>query len=195
MADIIPRGADDLILDNMVTELQLFSAEQDAIDPGVGFNVQRDRLRPPAMGDLPLVVLWIMRTDPVDGGSSARGQCRELVQIAVDCYTRGLDDDNDGVDDSTAMERLAYLKEQVRHGLYKLANADFGTSTGTIGRKKWPRWEFFQTDMKMPEAEVVAGRWIVEIETQWVPEDVDDVPLEQITVNAQKWAATYYYGD
>jgi hypothetical protein len=190
---VIPRSADDIIIDNMVTALQAFVAEQVAQDPGVGFRVERDRVRPPSMRDMPLVVIWLESLDTQRGGSSARTVQQELARINVDCYAKGTDTDGDDLDDQASMARLYYLKEQVKAGLYRLVNADYGMGVGVIGRKSWPSWRLFQNDLKLPESEVVAGRWSVEVEYQWTPEDIAATALEEITVNAGRWSGTYPY--
>lgn len=189
----IPRSADDIIIDNMVQALQAFAAEQVAENPDVGFTVERDRVRPPSMRDMPLVNIWLESLDPQTQGSSARTVEQELARINVDCYAKGTDEDGDDLDDQTAMARLYYLKEQVKAGLYRLVNADFSLPAGTIGRKRWPSWRLFQNDLKLPESEVVAGRWSVEVEYQWTPEDIDGTILDQIAVDAGRWSAVYTY--
>jgi hypothetical protein len=189
----IPRSADDIIIDNMVTALNAFKAEQVVEDPLVGFRVERDRVRPPSMRDMPLVNIWLESLDPQSAGSSARTVQQELARINVDCYAKGSDTDADELDDQSAMERLYYLKEQVKAGLFRLVNADVGLPAGTIGRKRWPSWRLFQNELKLPESEVVTGRWTVEIEYQWRPEDIDGTILDQIAVDASRWSALYTY--
>jgi len=191
---IIPLGTADTIITNMKTGLQTFSAEQVLIDPNVGFQVERDRVRPPAMKDMPFVNIWLQSLDPQISGSSGKRVEQELARIAVDCYARGFDDDADGIDDETAMSRLYYLFEQVKFGLYRLVNSDFGLPVGTIGRKRWPSLSLFQNELRLPESEVVAGRWIIEVEYQWTPEDISGTTLDQIVVDTSKWSAKYTYG-
>jgi hypothetical protein len=183
----IPRSADDIIIDNMVTALQAFGAEQVAQDPAVGFKVERDRVRPPAMRDIPLVVVWLESLSPAAKGSTAKLHEQETARINVDCYARGLDEDDDGLVDKAAMARLYYLKQQVKAGLYRLINADLGLPAGAIAGKRWPSWQLFMNDLKLPETEVVAGRWTVEIDYSWTPEDSPGVALDQIAVDATPW--------
>jgi hypothetical protein len=193
MAELLGRSADDIIIDNMVTALQAFAAEQAGLDPNVAFRVERDRVRPPSMRDMPLVNIWLESLDPQSQGSSARTVEQELARINVDCYAKGADGDGDDLDDQTAMARLAYLKEQVKAGLYRLVNVDFGLPAGAIGRKRWPSWKLFQNDLKLPESEVVAGRWSVEIDYQWKPEAITGTILAEIKVDAGLWSAAYNY--
>jgi len=54
---LITRSADDIIIDNMVTALEAFEAEQVALNPDIFFNVVRDQVRMPVMRDMPLVVV------------------------------------------------------------------------------------------------------------------------------------------
>jgi hypothetical protein len=190
MADI-PRSTEDIILDRMVTALQAFSASQTI---AVRFSVERDRVRMPSMSDMPLVNIWLDSDTPVREGSSSRLQVQGIARINVDCYAAGKDDDGDGYDESKAMARLYYLKEQTRYGLYSLVNADFGFSPGVIARKRWPTWQLFQNELKLPETEVVAGRWTLEIEYSWTPQDIEGITLDEIAVNAGLWSGLYTYG-
>jgi hypothetical protein len=191
---VIGRSADDLIIDRMVTALQAFSAEQAAIDPTVAFRVERDRTRMPAMKDMPLVVVWLESLDPQREGSSGRTTSQELARINVDCYAKGLGQDDAEFDDGAAMARLYYLKQQVKYGLFRLVNTDYGFAAGVIGRKRWPAWQVFMNDLKQPETEVVAGRWTLEIEYNWTPEDITGTALDEIAVDAGRWSGIYPYG-
>lgn len=191
---IIPRGMGDQIIDKIKTALETFEAEQVLIDPNVFFNVVRDMIRPPSDSDLPLVNIWAESLDPQREGSSARLCQQELVRINIDCYTKGLSMSDVGIDDGVAMARLYYLAEQVKYGLYRLINADFGMSAGIIAKKPWPRWSIFQSELKLPETEVVAGRWVIELTYQWTPEDIAGDILDEIAVDTGIWAATYHYG-
>lgn len=192
----IPRSTDDIILDNMVSELAAFAAEQVAgADEGeeVGFNVVRDMIRPPSKKRIPLVNIWLASIEPQRSGASAKTSASALARINVDCYARGMDDATDD-EDAAAMARLYYLKEQVKHGLYRLQFADFGLPAGTISRKSWPSWSLFQSEIKLPEIAVVAGRWVVEAEFDWKPEDITGTKLDSFAVNAGRWSGFYTYG-
>lgn len=189
MADI-PRSFDDLLIDAMVSALSAFSLTQTA---AVRFTAVRDRTRPPAMRDMPLVNIWLDTLNPQREGSTAKLTGQESARINIDCYAAGKDTNGDGFDDSKAMARLYYLKQQVKHALYKLANVDFGFSVGTIARKKWPQFTMMPGDLVLPETEVVAGRWTMEIEYSWTPEDITWTALDEIAVNAGLWSGLYSY--
>jgi hypothetical protein len=192
---VITRSADDLIIDKMVLALQEFFTEQVAMDPEVGANVERDRIDMPTMADMPLVNIWLDTLTPVSDGSSAKTLGAERARIYIDCYAKGLDTNQETADDGVAMRRLYYLKQQVKHGLYRLRNVDYNLPAGSIQRKTWPSWELFKNDLRLPEQAVVAGRWTVEVEYNWAPEDITGVLLDQITVDASLWSATYNYNE
>lgn len=189
MADIA-RSVDDIIIDRMVTALQTFSATQTA---AVRFTTVRDRTRPPSMRDMPMVNIWLDTLTTMREGSSARLTQQENARINIDCYAAGKDTNADGYDDSAAMARLYYLKQQVKHGLYSLVNADFYFTSGIIARKKWPQFTMMPPDLALPETEVVAGRWVIEVEYNWTPEDITGNALDEIAVNAGLWSGLYEY--
>ena len=121
---------------------------------------------------------------------------QETATINVDCYSRGEEGD-EVTSDEAAMARLYYLKQQVKAALFALVNADFSLPAGSISKKRWPRFSLFQNDLKLPEDQVVAGRWTVEIEYSWAPEDSTSVALDEIAVsqtNRATWSAVYEYG-
>lgn len=189
MADIA-RSADDIIIDRMVSALQAFSLTQSA---GVRFTTVRDRTRPPSMRDMPMVNIWLDTLTTMREGSTAKLNQQESARINIDCYAAGKDTNADGYDDSAAMARLYYLKQQVKHGLYSLVNADFSFASGIIARKKWPQFTMMPPDLALPETEVVAGRWVIEVEYNWTPEDITGTALDEIAVNAGLWSGLYEY--
>jgi len=188
---VIDRSLDDLIIDKMVTVLAAFSAEQAAIQASVKFYVERDQLRPIERRKLPLVNIWLDTLTPEDPSTKTCEQ--ETADINIDCYTRGVEAES-APSDQDAMLRLYYLKHQVKYALYKLINADFGFGAGIIARKHWPRFNLFQTDTKMPEEQIVGGRWVVSVEYAWQPEDISTINLEELRVDAGMFDAYYSYG-
>lgn len=190
---LVARSTDDILIDRMKAALQVFEAEQVALDPLVFFTVRRDLLRPTVMRDMPLVNIWCESLDSVREGSSSRLTGQESARINVDCYAKGFDADEENCSDIVAITRLNYLKQQVKEGLYRLINSDFGFPVGTIGKKKWPSWKLFQNDLKLPETEVVAGRWTIEVEYSWTPEDIEGSVLDRIEIDAGIWAGSYTY--
>jgi hypothetical protein len=191
---MIERSFDDLVIDKMVLALEEFAAEAAEESVLYGFNVERDRTRPPDIESLPLINIWLESITPNQEGSSGRLQCQETARFNIDCYARGIDTNDDDLDDQKAIARLYYLKEQVRYALFSLINHDFDQDPGKIAKKHWPSWQPFQNDLKMPETEVVAGRWTIEIDYSWAPSDSDGETLDSIAVYAEKWAALYEYG-
>lgn len=191
MAELLTRSLEDLIIDRMVTALEEFSDEQKALDPQVAFNVVRDQLRPPSRSQLPLVNIWLDTINPEEG-SSGRASEQETAEINIDCIVRG-EETEERASDQEAMRRLYYLKHQVKAALYKLIQADFRLGAGIIGRKRWPRFTLFQSDTKMPEEQVVGGRWTISIEYAWVPEELPETALEELRIDQGMFEAYYSY--
>ncbi len=195
---IIARDFPDLLLDAMVLALETFRDEQAAIDAAVNFEIERDRLRPYPESAGPSVNLWVDDDLPDEQDSGARRQGQTMVTVNVDlvCPLPGT---NAVRADKAAGTRLHYLRAQVREGLYRLVNADFGFDAGIISRKKWPRWQTYQTPDKMPEESDPGGRLVIEIEYNYTPGDITAGPaLKILTVddsNLALWATTFDYTD
>ena len=155
----IPRDFPDLALDAIVSALAAFSASQSA---PVRFQVSRDRTRLPHQGELPHVNVCLDTDNPEEGHSASRTHLQATVTVNCDCIAKA----GEGAtpSDEAAASRLHYLRAQVRHGLYKLINADLGFAPGVLARKAWPRWTAFQKDDGFPEEQIVGGRWTLEIE-------------------------------
>jgi len=185
----IPRDFPDLALDAIVSALAAFSASQSA---PVRFQVSRDRTRLPHQGELPHVNVCLDTDNPEEGHSASRTHLQATVTVNCDCIAKA----GEGAtpSDEAAASRLHYLRAQVRHGLYKLINADLGFAPGVLARKAWPRWTAFQKDDGFPEEQIVGGRWTLEIEYAWTPEEIDLTPLTSITVGddtADMWAVEF----
>lgn len=191
MADIT-RDFPDLLLDAIVSALEAFSSSQSAASR---FNVDRDRLRPLGAADLPHVNVWVIDENPVTQRSSARGHVQSAATIYIDCVARA--DEGDGSpSDEAAVSRLHYLRAQVKHGLFKLANADFGFAAGTVAVREWPRWAMFPRNEEddRRESQDIAGRLTFTVEYAWQPDDIDHDPLTALAVSdetADMWAAEY----
>ncbi len=195
---IIARDFPDLLLDAMVLALETFRDEQAAISSAVTFEIERDRLRPYPESAGPSVNLWVDDDLPDEQDSGARRQGQTVVTVNVDLVAPATGTDTARAD-KAAGTRLHYLRAQVREGLYRLANADFGFGSGIIARKKWPRWQTFQTLDKMPEEATPGGRLVVEIEYSYTPGDITAGPaLELLTVEDsthELWKTEFDYTD
>lgn len=191
MPTLIPRSIDDLLIDNIVTILSNFSSSQAEIDPAAAFSVQRDRIRPLSVKNFPFVNVWLESLDTQRSSSTGRLYQTETARLAVDCYAAALDEDTEDFEEIGSMARLYYLKQQAKFAIFSLINSDFGFSVGTIGKKTWPSWRLFQTPASLPEADVSAGRWSLEVEYSYVPHDVDGVDLVEIFIDSGRWSAIY----
>ena len=196
MAEIIALGLFDQIETKIVQALEAFSAEQAAIEATAGFDVSQGRMRPIGSLPKPLVNVWMPDLNPEDPGSKTYQQ--ESVTYNVDLIVKGTEQTGATpiASDEVAYSRLKYLAIQVKHGLYKLINADFGFP-GEIAHKGWPRFSLFQTDTGMPSEQIIGGRWTFDVEYAWQPEeDRVFVDLEKLNVSdslKERWAALYTY--
>lgn len=179
---LMPRDFPDLVQDNIVQALRDFADEQSSIDDAVGFHVERGMLRPYESTDMPLVNVFQNAITPEQERSAARKVAHERTELFIDCYAIGVE--GDIAADQNAMLRLEYLRAQVRHALYRLSQVDFGFSVGTIAAKPFPRWTGFIPELREVEAQIIAGRWTIEIDYEWsVEDDVETTPLDKILVS------------
>ncbi|HET6499066.1 MAG TPA: hypothetical protein VFH17_08460 [Coriobacteriia bacterium] len=190
MADIA-RDFPDTLLDSIVAALSAFSLSQTA---AVRFNAERDRSRPLDRGDLPHVNVWTPDERPEDGRSARQVHAALVVTVNVDCVT-GMEAGDTDESDVAAATRLHYLRAQVRHAIYKLANADFGYAAGVIASKSWPRWQQFPVDGDAKhEEQIIGGLLSFDVEYAWQPQDIDHDPLTSVRVSddtADMWAAYF----
>jgi hypothetical protein len=192
MAATIPRGFDDVLTDHTVDMLKAFSAEQASFDPAVAFTSERDRRRPPSTRELPLVNVWVDGNTPESRGATARTVGAEEITVNVDCIAYASTDGGDDDSDKAAALRLAYLKEQVRQALYMLISADLGFAPGVISRRSWPTWTLYKDESGNPEESVIGGRWTFTVAYAWTPEDVQGLPVSEISVDVGLWSGFYH---
>ncbi len=196
MVEIIDLGLFDFIETQIVLELKAFSAEQAAIDATAAFDVSQGRMRPVGALPKPLVNVWISDLNPEEPAGKTYQQ--ESATYNVDLITKGTEQIGETPipSDEVAYARLKYLIIQTKHALFKLVNADFSFPTGTIARKGRPRFSLFQTDTKMPEQQIIGGRWTFDVEYAWKPEDQTFVDLKILSVSdslKERWSAQYQY--
>lgn len=182
---IIARSFDDTLLDVLVSKLRAFSAEQAALDPAAAFHVERDFVRPVPAAKFPLVNLYVASIMPDPTQSGTLTKCSEIATINADLIVRGGENPSaTGVDpvasDQVAMRRLYYLKEQVRHALYRLVNVTFGIAPGAVTSKKWPRWTLNPERALAMETQIADGQFTLDIEYTWTPADSQATALTDL---------------
>jgi len=188
---LIPRGFTDILLDRIVDILNQFSYEQSTFDSTVGFTAERDRLRPLTLEILPHINVYVFSDTPDQAGS--RKSSNYTAQIFIDLTTKGGNIEFDDEYTEKAFARLNYLKEQVRHCLFRLVNSDFGFPAGTIASKKWPTWSISKAEIEKEEVETIAGRWSLDVLYSWDAEDQSHLALTDITVDSGLWSGIYHY--
>jgi len=183
---LLPRGFDDILLDNLVTILADYSEAQVSLGGiGVGFGVERDRMTAPSAYELecrPLVSIYATLTNPAQSGSRDHNQSTCTIQI--DCYIAELEDLFGG-GDKAAMARLYYLKDQVRDALFAKDKTDLGFPVGTIANRKWGRFQITPQPVGS-EVWICGGSWTFEVDYEFIPSDLTMVDLATVSIDVNK---------
>ena len=194
MAGLIPIGMSEIIQDAIVAKLQETSDEQKLLDPNVGFFPKKDLLLniDNEFDQLPLVNVWIQQLNPSLSRSAGKLYEQEIATYNIDLYVKGDISENE-TPDVVAFARLKYLKEQVKHSLMALINVDFGLEAGIIGSKKWPSFQFYQPSVENTEDTVPTGRWTLEVDYAYSPDDIELEDLDSINIKTSLWEAFFQY--
>jgi hypothetical protein len=183
---IIARGYDDLGIDLLVTRLETFAAREAAISAGVNFTVDRDRRSHWDSLHGALVSLEA-DTDTPDPKGSSRVQGNFTRSIRAICIVplKG--------EPEAAATRLAYLKEQVRAGLFAPTDLDaLNPALYTLGRPTWTPHRFTEDEGHLAET-LVLGYWTFDLTYPWTPETVAGTALSELHATADGWSAIYSY--
>ncbi len=213
MADLVPRGFDDILTERMVALSEAFVTAQAAaweaaqIPPAVtgglaavGFRAERNLLSAPSSEELktqPWIIWGVEAQQDAQEGKSTQTR-HETLTLVADLYVRKAADLEDSDDEEGALSRLSYLKEQAKVLLFARENLHFGFEVGTIGKKTNFRYQQFGPTNEDSETWIVGGRVSVDLDFTWTPPDVTGVPIEEISVTntaglSGKWAALYTY--
>lgn len=191
MASLIPPGLDTIIQERILQILIAKNAEQKGIDPLVAYFPKKNIMDSIDQEEpMPLVNIWVKSIIPT---VSANTYVQETVIYNIDMYAKGKSEDPNISNAQIAMERLDYLKQQVKNPLLALINIDFGLEAGLISKKKNPRYESFSPEISYSENSLVAGRWVFEVEYSYSPDDIDLNDLSIINVIETLWKAFFQY--
>jgi len=213
MADLVPRGFDDVLTERMVSLSEAFVTEQAALwessqDPvvtegglaAVGFAAERNLLSAPSAEQLKIEpwLIWGVESQQDAQSGTSKMERKETLTLVADLYVRKAADLAEPNDEEMALSRLSYFKEQVKTILFCRANEHFGFAQGTIQKKTNFRYQQFGPTNEDSETWIVGGRVSVDLDFTWTPPDVTGIPIEEISVTntaglSGKWAALYTY--
>lgn len=193
MATLLPRGFDDVLLDNLVSIAKDYSSEQSALDAGATFVADRDLMSPPeseALKCAPWIVFSIdgIRPDLAKGGRNAK---QFTYTVTIDLYAS--EGGNDDESDKKARARLSYLKEQALAIMDNYRWADLGHGVGDIGNKRFLQYSVFTPSSDDRESWIIGGQLQFEVTAAWSPEDITGTALAILSVDTGKWTALYTY--
>lgn len=174
------RSYDDLILDGIIDKIDAVRAADALANPGLDFELERDRTRPWQELKKPLVFATLEADTP-------DGRRNYTARYSIWCAVPTSDDDE------TASLRLYFLKEQVRSALLAIANYNMSQPTGIMGRVNYPTWAPANFDDERYSQTVLAGTWTLEVLYAYDRKEPDHDALEQIEITAARWAALYDY--
>ncbi len=93
--------------------------------------------------------------------------------------------------DRVAGKRLRCLIQQVLDALFSPENFNFGFEQGEITPPKMPTIEPLPPDKDRGDLSITAARMVLEFDLPWEVPTVDGTPLEEFTINADKWSALF----
>jgi len=171
---------------NIVTILKAIATEENLVDAGRNFEIEKDRWRPwvEAQQNVPLVNVMVQTVGNNAERSSNRRNVLDDVTINVDMYALGEGGDVMPVDELAA-DRLDLLIAQVREGLTRLKQTDFGfTKDPDFG---WPidrenidfTLTYYDQENEQATGQYAPARWTFIVQLVFVP--VDDNVYAAIT--------------
>ena len=176
---------------NIVTILQAVAAEETIIDPARNFDVQKDRWRPwiESQQNVPLVNVMVATTNINGDRSSNRRNVLDDVNVTVDMYALGEDDDVTPVDE-IASDRLDLLVAQVREGLTRLKETDFLFTNDPdfgfpIDRQDTNfNLTYYDQENEAATGQYAPARWSFTVQLAFIPTDNnDEIDLTELNVS------------
>ena len=198
---LLPRGADDILLDHFVAVSNAFSTAQKVFDSTMGFFAYRDETLAPGADDIlpgPWVNFSIDSENPdVRGGS--RDQRQQVVTVKVDLITASKEQASGADGGQKAMARLLYLKEQIIAAVYNLSDYDFSAAIGVLQLVSY-RYQFLGRPTETTEQYVVGGQLSIDVRLSRALPDRTLINLTDVGVTVAKdtgptgtrWSGLYH---
>ena len=181
---------------NIKTILETIATEETIIDSARNFEVEKDRWRPwiEAQQNVPLVNIMVQTVGLNAPRSTNRRSTLDDVTVNIDMYALGEAGDVLPVDEIAA-KRLDLLIAQVREGLTRLAQTDFGFEKDPDGGFPIDRENadftltYYDQENEQATGQYAPARWTFIIQMAFIPTDNNEyndltelnVSLEDLT--------------
>ena len=186
---------------NIVSILGVIAAEETLEDSDRDFNIEQDRYRPWIEADQlkPLVNVMIQGVAQ-GGGSAKRTYSLDEVQVNIDMYSIGEAGETLPADREAA-KRLDLLVAQVREGLTRLGQIDFGFGTGTIDFDLNFNLSYYDQENEQSTGQYAPARWSFTVRMPFTPVDNNTyIDLEELNIDidgdlAELYSLKFTYSD
>ena len=178
---------------NIVTILKTIATEENLVDTARNFDVEQDRWRPwiEEQQNVPLVNVMVQTVNPNTERSSNRRSGLDDVSVNVDMYALG-EAGEVLPPDSIAAKRLDLLVAQVREGLTRLKQTDFGFEKDDefgfpIDRENTDfTLTYFDQENEQATGQYAPARWTFTVQLAFIPVDNNDyTALTELNVSLE----------
>lgn len=167
-----------MLKNNIVTILKAIATEENLVDPGRNFEVEKNRWRPwvEAQQNIPLVNVMVQTVSPNTGRSANRRNGLDDVTVNVDMYALGEGGDVMPMDELAA-KRLDLLIAQIREGLTRLKETDFGFTKDPdfgfpIDRENTDfTLTYYDQENEQATGQYAPARWTFIVQLAFIPVD------------------------
>ena len=164
--------------DNIKTILETIATDETIIDSARNFSVEKDRWRPwvEAQESVPLVNIMVQTVGTNTPRSSNRRNTLDDVTINIDMYALG-EAGEVLPPDEIAAKRLDLLIAQVREGLTRLAQTDFGFEKDPdfgfpIDRENADfSLTYYDQENEQSTGQYAPARWTLIVQLAFIPTD------------------------
>ncbi len=175
----------DLLFDRIVEALEKYSLEQPILED---FKVEPDSYESISgnkSGTFVCVYMGTLRPTQ-ESRSCIQYATNIIIEPVVIAKRQG-----DIKSDRVAGKRLRCLIQQVLDALFLPENIRFGFDEGEISLLKMPTIEPLPPDKDRGDLAMTAARMVLEFDLAWEVPTVSGTPLEEFTINADKWSALF----
>jgi len=177
---------------NIVTILETIATEETLVDSARNFIVNKDRWRPwiEAQQKIALVNIMVQTVGQNEDRSGSSTNSLDDITINVDMYALGEAGETLPADE-VAADRLDLLVAQIREGLTRLKEHDFGFPKDSeygflIDRSLSFSLTYYDQENEQATGQYAPARWTVTVQMPFIPVDNNDYnDLEELNVSVK----------